>query len=358
MSIPLRKTLLIVCEGECTEPNYFYDLQKLIEKKGLDYRITILPKPPLKKYEEELEQVQVLRNNKRPRRALKVIPNEHLLPEMIPEEYKAQPIRYVWYAYDGLDVHDEVWSVYDKDGHTHHAQARAFAAEKEIEGKKINIAYSSIAFELWYLLHFESIVEAFEKVHCRTGEIPHYCGQGSEKDCKGEICITGYIKSKGYFGPEENIKGFRFEPIADKTAFAISNAVDLRNTLLKSGKSILEGNPYTDVDRLVFKLLFLEEDYKWIDPIYLGNHSISLSYSFDNEALKCTITNNSDNTFIFLPTHCTLVNVKGEKMAIYERSVLLPGASKLAVMNHVDIVEFEPKFISYQMDNCKAIFEI
>lgn len=95
---------LIVCEGECTEPNYFnsFRVPKLvIRAKGYG----LSPNDLVKKAEDE-------------RRS---------------------------------DVCDQVWCVFDRD----HCGAEAFnAAIQQAHHLGIQVAYSNEAFELWYLLHF------------------------------------------------------------------------------------------------------------------------------------------------------------------------------------------------------------
>ena len=51
---------------------------------------------------------------------------------------------------------DKIWVVFDKDGYTKHAEAFSLA-----ERKDINIAFSSICFETWVLMHFEYTTAAF-----------------------------------------------------------------------------------------------------------------------------------------------------------------------------------------------------
>ncbi|TWV99347.1 RloB domain-containing protein [Chitinophaga pinensis] len=57
MSQPIRKTLLIVCEGTETEPGYFDGLRNLIIDSKLPYWIKISPKPTEEiKREEKAQQ--------------------------------------------------------------------------------------------------------------------------------------------------------------------------------------------------------------------------------------------------------------------------------------------------------------
>lgn len=65
-----------------------------------------------------------------------------------------------------MKVYDEVWVFFDKDGHPKAKEAFEMARITEIDGKKINIAFSSRCFEYYLLLHFEPLYRAFEKSEC------------------------------------------------------------------------------------------------------------------------------------------------------------------------------------------------
>ena len=77
-----------------------------------------------------------------------------------------QPLNWVKGGIDNLKVYDEVWVFFDKDGHPKAKEAFEMARITEIDGKKINIAFSSRCFEYYLLLHFELIYRAFEKSEC------------------------------------------------------------------------------------------------------------------------------------------------------------------------------------------------
>lgn len=103
-----RKLLLIVCEGESTEPSYFKQF-KLTNAK-----------------------IEVVGKGRGTR---KLIEEAKLL--------KAQE--------DKDTPYDEVWCVFDKDDYTDFNQAIQ-AAEKE----EFKVAYSNQGFEYWLILHFNN----------------------------------------------------------------------------------------------------------------------------------------------------------------------------------------------------------
>jgi YHS domain-containing protein len=179
MTRQFNKTILIVCEGEGSEPSYFYYIKGILLKENLDISITIKPKP--KEEEKQDEETFTLRDGGK-RRSLRK-PIKELVLVDIEDEFKAQPTRYVREAQMGLEdgTYAEVWAVFDKDGHPNHEEAFELAST-DIAGKKVNIAFTSIAFEYWILLHFESNHTAFVKSMCRQGKEYYYCGLKSHKD--------------------------------------------------------------------------------------------------------------------------------------------------------------------------------
>jgi hypothetical protein len=106
-----RKSYLIVCEGERTEPNYFIGLEKSLPKGILSIEIVGTGFNTLEVVNEAIR----LRNK-------------------------------------DIDRYDFVWAVFDKDSFP---AERYNAAIQLAEKESIGCAYSNEAFELWYLLHFE-----------------------------------------------------------------------------------------------------------------------------------------------------------------------------------------------------------
>lgn len=102
-TIDLRQRFLIVCEGEKTEPNYFYGFRvyKIIKVCGLGYNTVSLVKEAMKLSQE--------------------------------------------------NDYDQVWCVFDRDSFS----VEQFNEAIELaSNNNIKVAYSNEAFELWYLLHF------------------------------------------------------------------------------------------------------------------------------------------------------------------------------------------------------------
>lgn len=295
-------TILIVCEGSSTEPNYFQGIKEHIVKENLwidNVEITISPKPPLD--DNDLEEQQTPKHKtKRKKRQLRNVENEPT--PIIEEEYKAAPVRYVREAQQGLEdgTYDEVWAVFDKDGHPKPKEAYELS-EQEVEGKKVNIAFTSISFEHWVLLHFEKNNTAFLKSECKEGTGKSKkaigCGTGISGDCYGAKCVIGYIKTCQYldYGKSMNL----FPQLRDKTQFALENAAWLRHKQLNNTLPIWEQNPYTDIDFLVKRLLQIDKNITWTSynqPLELDE--ISTAFSINNCILKIEIKNNQTHSFI------------------------------------------------------------
>ena len=222
-----RKNILIICEGQETEPNYFYELRNIVIAKNLKVSVTISPPPPK---ESEVNPPFQLRQGGKKRllkNSSKVISLDN-----VEDDFKEQPTRYVRAAQIKLKdkSYDEVWAVFDKDQHPDHQRAFEIANEL-IDDKIVQIAFTSIAFEYWILLHFEQNSIAFSKSMCRVGKDYFFCGENSHpSDCKGANCVCGRIVQQGYLKYHGNRKKFKFSEFNNRIETAILNSVHLANS--------------------------------------------------------------------------------------------------------------------------------
>ncbi len=158
---------------------------------------------------------------------------------------------------------DEAWAVFDKDEHP--ARREAFEeAEKVIDGKKVHIAFSSRSFEYYLLLHFEYLYYPFHATECGEridGKKVNYdCMTQKAKGnaCHGEKCINGYARLKKYWN-ETKTSQSTFPLIEKRLKAGIINAKRLRTESdSKENCPIYDRNPYTDVDKLVCRLIHTE----------------------------------------------------------------------------------------------------
>lgn len=243
-----QKTIFIACEGKNTEPLYFEKIQEIKEDdEDYPYSITIYPD----------------REEKKP---------------------KTDAVGLVCEAINRKKEYDELWVVFDKDGYTKHKEAFKLAQENNI-----NIAFSSISFEMWVLLHFEKSSDSYEK----SIQIIE------SKFLNNEMYFPSYSKSN-----EVNIFPF----LENKTQNACINAAWLRANVLKNNPSvdIFELNPYTDIDYLVKMLLQISTSFFFCEiNETFEEEDFFLKITLDGNSLKCELHNKKNialvsNQFRFL----------------------------------------------------------
>lgn len=307
MARPHRKTnkknIIILCEGTETEVRFFKDLRDYVNKHDPDRfsEIRIIPIP--------LDNISVNpRNSHRKIRQLQ--PSSTSFRYYIKEEsnlitynrYKAQPTRYVREVqlFMDEDGYVEGWAVFDKDTFTHHAEAFALAAS--IDG--LHIAFSSYCFEEWILMHFERNSHPFTTSVCKNcNKKDKGCGTGVPDDCHGNICIGGRIRECKYIPDYAKNKDSIFiEYTLPRLEQCYANAAWIRTL---SAEPLYNRNPYTDVDKLVKRLLDEEKEYFWheLDCIFVFSQS-KVIISYDGSHLR--IENNGRVPIIL--NGCTLYN--------------------------------------------------
>jgi len=182
-----RRSILIVCEGEKTEPDYFKGLRK-------KYRLSTLE------------------------------------VEIAGEECGSDPNSVVRYACNRKNDEpdpdfDEVWCIIDVESYDNPRDLTGplnTASENNIK-----VALSNPCFEVWLLYHFERVGRAFD-------------------DCRDVISrlkthIPNYTKGGDYFK----------DHFSDKVDDAIDHAESIMNTQWQLATNRLQNNPSTEVYRLV-----------------------------------------------------------------------------------------------------------
>ena len=188
------KQIFIRCEGKETEPNY---LRKFVRECGLD--------------------------------------NKKVKVQITDTEYTSAVQLIDEVVGDRESENDELWVVYDKDGYTKHAEAYVNARDKGV-----NIAFSSISFEFWILLHFKYTTKCFAK----------------SKQLEKQLEKGGYFSE--YRKGDVNI----FDKIFGQTQIAITNAKRVRKHHTKSSNDkMYKLNPYTNVDELLHAIENLRKEY-------------------------------------------------------------------------------------------------
>lgn len=252
--------MIVLCEGTDTEYNYFINAKEYVERNYPDRfaKIKVVP--------THSEIIQTKNPKRKETRSLKVttdLPHYWCLEEHSVEEYeryKQQPTRYVRETQLYLEDEGfmEGWAVFDKDVHPDHANAFALAAA--VPG--LHIAFSSYSFEEWLLMHFERKLYAYERSECMlTNHHSKKCGTGVPDDCRGTICLGGYLREQKYIPDYSKSKKELFEAYTLPRLDAVFiNAAWTRN--LGDG-AIYSRNPYTDIDVLIARLLNKQELYEW-----------------------------------------------------------------------------------------------
>lgn len=251
-----KYVIRIICEGEKTEPLFFTSLcDKLIDGSydTGNWNVRTIRQPDIPE-ENTLVTNRGWYKKKEKKIRGKTQPHN--------AEVNGQPpLSWVLLARKKLtEGVDEAWAVFDKDEHP--AKMEAFEeAGKVIDGKVIHIAFSSRSFEYYLLLHFEYVYHSFVATECGERvdgkKVLYHCmaNDASKKSCKGDLCINGYARSKKYW-KETKTSESTFPLVEERLRAGIINANRLRaEGFLHEDVPIYERNPYTDVDKLICRLL-------------------------------------------------------------------------------------------------------
>jgi len=342
------KRLIILCGAE-TEENYFKGLQNMESLKNNNVRVfcEVSKKSENEKFGEPINLITTF---------LKVLQNDETknskewteLEQYTTQTNQNGKLLYVQNTVTKIEQElskfkkqktkildknsDFLWVVFDNDDNEGTKQKefeRLFALAKKYN---INIAYSVRQFENWILLHFERMKRPFyvsECKNCLEGEEqkPKSCKEcrcglsdfsavscANGKDCKGEICIAGYLREKKYHPfykkgqwkneSEKSSKAsvrFCFEGLFEDSNFQkekividkMKNAIENAHWLRHQKNEFLAPavtNPFVDVDKLVSEII----DYQVYHNEYQGlRFDILDKNSLHNGKLKLQIINNS-----------------------------------------------------------------
>lgn len=324
-----NKTVLIICEGEKTEPYFF---QSIIDEIGdADIKYTIFPEPKLEE-DENTEQV-VSHKKKRKKRLTKAPAHLEVDIEVISAPL---PLNWVLTAKKELQdgTYNDVWVVFDHDDFP--ARKEAFEeSEIDVNGKYVNIAFSSRSFEYYLLSHFERIYTKFEKTDCKFKEEGKKnktfvrCGTNKfeELDCHGTRCINGYAQIKDYWqnSDDDNSKNSKhfYNKIKYKLEIGFENSswIRFQSNIQEEEKPIYDRNPYIhNTDKLVKQLLQCNIEHEWI--------CTNTEFEFDEIVLRITnncveIKNNSPKT-ILIPQNSIEVMADDSKDNFGDRFLIYP----------------------------------
>jgi hypothetical protein len=249
----LNYTLLIICEGDKSEPYFYEGLLSLLNQKvgKRQFEYTIYPFP----VGEEKTDAQ----NGRARRELAIKDSDEPLPEI--KVKGPQPVCWVEAGKDQLGIFSEVWVVYDHDGRLHNADAHNMILEERDKGLNLHLAFSSRCFEMYLLEHHEYCYRAFEKSECNEKQHgnTHYfkcmLPEAEAGACHGERCINGYARQRGYWQYSKTNKVFGN---VTNLWYGIYNSHKLKWQSLaieEPSKEMYDRNPYLNTYRLTARLM-------------------------------------------------------------------------------------------------------
>jgi hypothetical protein len=317
-------SLLIICEGDKTEPTFFASIRdQILLGHYLQKKIAVSIQPEPKAAEPIPEEDSDLRPKRKSRTAF--------TPEDKIYAIKgAPPLSWVNAGKEALKdgSYNEVWVVFDHDNHP--AREEAFgAAEEEINGKKVQIAFSSVAFEYYLLVNFERLYTRFVTSECREGKKPIYCSlHQHEKDCHGLRCIGGYARSKNYWTNSKTSESL-FPVIKDRlsTGFLNSHWLRYQSEKEEGTSPVFNRNPYLTSDLLVNRLTNDGEHgyYFSVPDVFISLKQIEIRFS---ATYSLTITNSSKITLIVPPGFLRRISHTNETLEeLGNRQVLKPGES-------------------------------
>lgn len=206
-------SLYIVSEGEKSETSFYTDFQQKLVEFGLS-RFTLVEVHKLPMPKDQADQLPDAELRAEGGRQL-----HGVIPALPSDNY--QPLNWIKIACSKLGAYDEAWALFDNDhrnvnGKPHIDNAIAeyhnliAAAPSSLH---LNVAYSSLSFEYYLLLHFEPLYHTFDKTECywienNDHKYRNCCSQNAknppkEGACDGILehscCINGYARLRNYW---------------------------------------------------------------------------------------------------------------------------------------------------------------
>jgi len=353
-----NNTILIICEGEKTEPLFFNAIRdRLLDNKynneARNIKLTIAPEPLVES--DEKQDTKIKHKPKRKKRKTKKVEG------IIPIEDGQPPLRWVKTAQRELmtGAYDEVWAVFDNDNHPARKEA-LLEAKRDINGKIVNIAYSSLSFEYYLLIHFERIYRPFTKTDCKQKGKFIRCGTNlyPDKDCNGNICINGYAQINNFWNNSNNENTKQtintFSLIENKLEIGFENAswIRFKSDCFQNKIQISDRNPYLSTDKIVKRLIGNDYAYLWINlNTKYEFKKIGISVKIEDNQIK--IINLSNRTIIFPDNSISaLTNNKRYKF----------GNKQVVIVDKEIVIDFSNYIIDYDIfqityKNFKIMFE-
>jgi len=328
-----KYTILIICEGENTEPLFFTSIIDAIALGIYDIGdVGIHIRPEIIDNEDNIVDQPRHKPIRKKRQTRNVIEDSDLVEGCIP-----LPLKWVIEGQKELKdgTYNEVWTVFDHDNHP--ARKEAFdAAEEEISGKRVQIAFSSISFELYLILHFVRFYKEFQTSECRDKHNSVKskrkkiinCGTDAHpNDCHGDICIGGYAR-KNKFWTNTKKEESTFNLVKDKIEIGFENSAWLRylsDQKESADKKIYDRNPYVTTDYLVKRLTNnIHKEWKWVsinEDFHINGSLVTIS-----SGRKIIITNNSQSTILIEKKSICKVLSNNKREYFGSRTIINPNS--------------------------------
>jgi len=194
----VKTTILIVGEGQETEPNYFHGLKRE-DVISANFAVTV-------------------------KKGHGISP-EHVIHEAINHKERAE---------SRGEIFDVVWCILDVEG-----PEKRDSLDKGVQlarQNNITLCLSNPCFEVWLLAHFEKKAKAYNNYNMVLVQLNKYWKQ---------VCKEDYQKS------DDDV----YSRLADRTQVAIENAKWVREIHFKDRENIADCNSATEVYRLVEYLI-------------------------------------------------------------------------------------------------------
>ncbi|MFI3265495.1 MAG: RloB family protein [Rikenellaceae bacterium] len=350
----LHRSIGIVCEGTKTENVYIF---KVFEGNPALNKVRrhIIPK--------ETREPRVTRaNNKRPQRNLKG--SELMMYHELCEsnrvdynKYKSQPLRYVREAYLLKEEENcnEVWAIFDKDFHPSHRRAFDFAQRWDV-----NIAFSSLSFEQWVLLHFEKSMRKFNLVQCKDRGGVRACSVHTPCREQDNECLCGYLRRSHISNYAKSDSGL-YKNLSSKIGQAVENAAWLRFQYRDSKSRIYWRNPYCDMDRLVLHLINLDAPHvlpvEWFELGYRVsiNQWLHFIVSVRENVISIRLFNSGSMPSIVHQNTIYTSKEYGKNRSKYSDVVRIEANDNITVF--IENIELHPYF-NLEYNNIRYICEL
>jgi hypothetical protein len=273
LNIRLKPVLFIACEGTSSEFQYFESWAQSVEVLAHYNRVEVYPE----------------KSEKKP---------------------KTTPFEMLNIATNVIKsgTADFAWIVFDKDNHPKLPETFHGAVQSNIK-----IAFSSRSFEQWVLLHYQKSSTPFQATECKDqNDKPTNCGTTTTPACAPTNCLTGYLRRQQFIPAYSKKKDFDlYNVIKTRTEKAVVNSVWLR--FATAAQAPLHSlNPYTDVDRLIFKLLDRNDLIVWGNvgtavsagswTMQVTNNGLSLRVQLSHTFLQARVFNDAFRKSAFFKT--------------------------------------------------------